>query len=267
VSATEHDEVVRRSFERQVGLFRGDDSPFARRRASTRSWLEPLEPDTIALDVACGAGHAAELAAPHVRQVVGVDLTPALLELAAARLREAGITNVLLQVGNAAQLPFLDESFDLVFCRTALHHFASPGPPVAEMARVCRPGGRVIVADMVAPSAELRERFDALHRLIDPSHVGALLEAELVDLVRSAVGPISHAETTDPFTIDVGRMLTGVADRDRVTAALDAELAGGAATGFEPTRVDGRVVVSFTITVVHAVRAGDEPVASEHPQI
>jgi ubiquinone/menaquinone biosynthesis C-methylase UbiE len=255
VSASEHDEVVRRSFERQVGLFRGDDSPFARRPASTRSWLEPLEPDMIALDVACGAGHAAELAAPHVRQVVGLDLTPALLELAAARFRDAGIANVLLQVGNAAQLPFLDASFDLVFCRTALHHFARPGPAVAEMARVCRPGGRVVVADMVAPSAELRGRFDALHRMIDPSHAGVLLEAELAELVRSAVGPISYAETTDPFTIDVEHMLTGIADRDGVAAALDAELAGGAATGFEPTRVAGRVVVSFTIAAVHAVRA------------
>jgi ubiquinone/menaquinone biosynthesis C-methylase UbiE len=263
VSAPEHDEVVRRSFERQVGLFRGDDSPFARRPASTRSWLEPLEPDMIALDVACGAGHAAELAAPHVRQVVGLDLTPALLDLAAARLRDAGIANVLLQVGNAAQLPFLDASFDLVFCRTAVHHFASPGPAVAEMARVCRPGGRVVVADMVAPSAELQARFDALHRLVDPSHAAALLEAELAELVRSAVGPISYAETTDPFTIDVDHMLTGVADRDRVAAALDEELAGGPATGFEPTRVDGRVMVSFTITAVHAVRAAAEPVASE----
>ena len=254
MSATEHDEVVRRSFERQVGIVRGEHSPFARRPASTLAWLEPLEPDMIALDVACGAGHAAEVAAPYVRQVVGVDLTPALLDVAAERLRNAGIANVLLQSGNAAELPFLDGSFDLVFCRSALHHFASPRPAVAEMARVCRPGGRVVVADMVAPSAELREPFDTLHRLIDPSHAGALLEAELAELLGSVVGPICYAETGEPLTIDIDHVLTGVADRDAVAAALDAELEGGPVTGFVPARVDGAVMVSFTFTVVHAAR-------------
>jgi SAM-dependent methyltransferase len=262
MGAAEHDAVVRRSFEGQVGLFRGEDSPFARRPASALAWLEPLEPEMIALDVACGAGHVAEQVAPHVRQVVGLDLTPALLDLGAARVRDAGITNVLLQLGNAADLPFVDASFDLVFCRTALHHFASPGPPVAEMARVCRPGGRVVVADMVAPSAALREPFDALHRLMDPSHAGVLLEAELAELLRSTVGPICYAETPDPLSIGIGHVLTDVADRPAVMAALDAELAGGPPTGFEPVAADGDVKVSFNITVVQARRAEAGSVAA-----
>src|SRR5450432_3538701 len=107
----EHDEITRQSFAQQVSLFRGDDSPFARRPSSTLAWLEPLHDDMILLDVACGAAHAAEVAAPHVRQVVGLDLTPALLALGAARLDDAGIRNVLLQEGNASALPFADESF------------------------------------------------------------------------------------------------------------------------------------------------------------
>src|SRR5256714_10925133 len=114
-----HDDVVRRSFEQQVGLFVGDDSPFARRPASTLAWLEPLDAGMVVLDVACGAAHAAEVAAPHVRQVVGIDLTRALLELGARRLAEQGVTNVLLQEANAESLPFVDESFDLVCCRSS----------------------------------------------------------------------------------------------------------------------------------------------------
>jgi SAM-dependent methyltransferase len=93
-----HDEVTRRSFERQVGLFSGPDSPFARREG-TLAWLEPLTADMLVLDAACGAAHVCEVAAPHVRQVVGIDLTVALLELGAARLRAAGVINVLLQEG------------------------------------------------------------------------------------------------------------------------------------------------------------------------
>src|SRR2546429_263848 len=181
MSSSEHDAVVRRSFEKQTALFAGDDPLFARRSSSALAWLEPLDPEMIVLDVACGAAHAAEQVAPHVRQVVGLDLTRALLELGADRLRDAGITNVLLQEGSAAELPFLDASFDLVACRAALHHVPDPGVVVGEMARVCRPGGRVVAVDMVAPSAEVREAFDALHRRIDPSHAGVLLEGELAD--------------------------------------------------------------------------------------
>ena len=250
----EHDHVVRRSFEKQAGLFVGEDSPFARRPASALAWLEPLDPDMIVLDVACGAAHAAEQAAPYVRQIVGVDVTPALLELGADRLREAGITNVLLEEGNATELPFLDASFDLVMCRGAMHHFADPGAAVAEMARVCKDGGRVVVADMVPPSAEVRDAFDDLHRCLDPSHAGVLLEAELAELLRDQVGPLAYGETSEPLMIPVDAILTDAADRDAVAKALEAELAGGAATGFEPVLEDGRTLVSFTNTVVHATR-------------
>ena len=251
----EHDHVVRRSFEKQAGLFVGEDSPFARRPASALAWLEPLDPDMIVLDVACGAAHAAEQAAPHVRQVVGVDLTPALLEVGTERLRDAGITNVLLQEGNAAELPFVDGSFDLVVCRGAMHHFADSGAAVTEMARVCKDGGRVVVADMVPPSAEVRAAFDELHRCLDPSHAGVLLDAELAELLRAEVGPLTYGETSDPFSIPVDSILTDAADRDAVTSALEAELAGGPATGFDPVVEDGQTLVSFTNTVVHATRA------------
>jgi SAM-dependent methyltransferase len=185
---------------------------------------------------------------------VGIDLTASLLELGADRLRQAGITNVLLQEGNAAELPFVDDSFDLVMCRGSLHHFIDPGAAVAEMARVCRPGGRVVAADMVAPSAEVRDAFDALHRSLDPSHAGVLLEAEMAGLLEAEVGPLSYGETSDPFRIPVDHILSDAADRDAVTQAWEAELAGGAATGFEPVLEDGQTLVSFTNTVVHATR-------------
>src|SRR3954470_14906538 len=108
MSAPDHDDITRKSFEQQVVLFVGDASPSPRRPASTLAWLEPLDADMIVLDVACGAAHASEVAAPHVRQVVGIDLTRALLAIGADRLRAARIDNVLLQEGHAAALPFVD---------------------------------------------------------------------------------------------------------------------------------------------------------------
>lgn len=254
MNAGDHDATVRRSFNQQTKLFEGDDAVFARRGPATLSWLAPLHPEMIVLDVACGAGHVAELAAPYVRQVVAVDVTPALLRLAADRFRAAGITNVLLQEGNASRLPFLDASFDLVVCRSALHHFPDPRQPVAEMARVVRPGGRVAVSDMVAPDPEIRGAFDALHRKLDPSHAGVLLHAELAEVIRSAVGPLTRDELLDPVTAPIDALLTGAADRDAVIAELRAELAGGPATGFGPVTENGQIHVSFTAGIVQAAR-------------
>jgi SAM-dependent methyltransferase len=248
-----HNDVVRDSFTQQVGLFTGENSPFARRFASPRAWVEPLDAEMIVLDVACGAGHAAEQTAPHVRQVVGIDITPALLRAGAERVRAAGLDNVLFQEGDAMALPFLDRSFDLVVCRSSLHHFPDTRRAVAEMARVCRPGGRVVVSDMIAPSAEVRDRFDELHRHIDPSHVHALVESEVAELVVDVVGPLSYGDTTS-ITLPIDAIVTDAADRDAAMSMLLDDV-GRNTTGFDPVRNGDDVIVSFTGTVVHARRA------------
>ena len=208
----------------------------------------------IVLDVACGAGHVAEDVAPHVRQVVGVDLTPALLEVGRARIREKGIENVLLQLGNAAELPFVDGSFDVVFCRSALHHFADPSAQVAEMARVCRPSGRVAVLDMVPPTVDVRESFDRVHRQIDPSHAAVLIDTEISALLESAVGPVKQVAPSNSITIPLEIMLTDLSQTDVVLEALHAELDGGAPTGLEPVLDEDRLLVTARTTVMHATR-------------
>jgi ubiquinone/menaquinone biosynthesis C-methylase UbiE len=254
VSTGRHDDVVRRSFERQQALFSGPDSPFAKRAPGTLSWIEPLTADMIVLDVACGAAHASEPIAPVVRQVVGIDLTPVLLRLGADRLGDAGISNVLLQEANAESLPFLDESFDVVFCRSSLHHFADPQRAVSEMVRVCRTGGRVVLVDLVAPNADERDLFDRLHRLLDPSHVRTFLEGELAQLLPGGINALTYADSsTIRLPIDIA--CTEQSDREAVLQLLRAELRGeGPPTGFEPAEEDGTIVVSFTTCVAHAQR-------------
>ncbi len=248
VTTSDHDHLVQQSFRRQVGRFSGADSPFARREGAL-GWVEPLDAEMTALEVACGAAHAAETVAPHVRQVVGIDLTPELLNLGAQRLAEGGIKNVLLQQANAERLPFVDQSFDVVFCRSSLHHFGHPAGAVEEMVRVSRHGGRVVLLDLIAPSSTDRERFDYLHRLLDPSHVRAYTEDELAAIFPNKV-TLAHGETTTMrFPIDVA--ITKQSDSDAVVAALHNELAGGEPTGFEPLEQDGTLLVSFITCVVH----------------
>jgi ubiquinone/menaquinone biosynthesis C-methylase UbiE len=243
-----HDEVVRDSFRHQVDAFSGPDSVYARREGPL-AWIEPLDASMIVLDVACGAAHAAESVAPLVRQFVGIDLTSELLDLGAERLRQCGMDNVLLQEGNARALPFVRGSFDIVFCRSSLHHFEDPQGAVAEMTRVTRPGGRVVLVDLVAPAGIDRDRFDHLHRLLDPSHVRTFVEGELAGAFPTGT-TISYADTSVyRFPIDVA--MSDQSDRDAVLSALRDECQGGQRTGFDPADDNGAIVVSFITCVVH----------------
>jgi SAM-dependent methyltransferase len=208
----------------------------------------------IVLDVACGAGHAAEQVAAEVRQVVGIDLTAALLQVGAERLRENGVANVLLQEGNAERLPFVDASFDVVFCRSSLHHFGDPQQAMSEMVRVCRHEGRIVLLDIVPPDAAVRDRFDHVHRLLDPSHVHSFLERELAELLPGGVERLLYADTF-PLRFPVDIAFTEQSSSDEVLRLLQDELAGrGEPTGFEPAEEDGKLVVSFITCVLHAER-------------
>jgi ubiquinone/menaquinone biosynthesis C-methylase UbiE len=254
VTTDDHDAIVRDSFSRQTVLFTGEHSVFAHRAIAAHTWLEPLDPQMIVLDVACGAAHAGEQAAPRVRQVVGVDITKALLDAGAQRLRDNGVDNVLLLEGDAAALRFLDESFDVVFCRAALHHMLQPERALAEMARVCKPGGRVVINDLITPNEAVRDAFDDVHRMLDPSHVRAFVPDELAALMQAVVGPIDSASFLDPFVLSIEHIFTEVADRDATRAALQAELDGGPPTGFDPARQGDEIMVTFRTAVVAARR-------------
>jgi ubiquinone/menaquinone biosynthesis C-methylase UbiE len=247
---TDHDDLVRASFSRQVDLFSGPQSPFVRRAAGTVEQLEPLDDEMLVLDLCCGAAHAAEVVAPRVRQVVGVDLTASLLALGAGRLASTGVRNVLLQEGNAQALPFVTGSFDLAYCFASLHHVGDPVAATAEMARVTAPGGRVVVQDLIVPVPEARERFDDVHRRLDPSHRRAHLEVELVELL-PAGAELTYAATTESrFPISIA--YTEQSDVAGAEAALRDELAGGAVTGLEPIDDDGVLTVSFWTSTLQA---------------
>ena len=236
MNTSEHDQAPSASRSAvRPGCSRGTTRPSPGGCRRRTPWLGPLDGSMVVLDVACGAGHVAEQVAPEVRQVVGVDLTPELLALGAARLREAGVANVLLQRGAAADLPFLDESFDVVCCRSALHHFGEParrgggdGPGVPPD----RPGGGV--RRRRARRDAVRDAYDAVHRALDPSHGRAFTAEEVVDLLATHVGPVGSVEQRGPGALPLDAIMTEVADADAVRAALEQELAGGPPTGFLP---------------------------------
>lgn len=126
------------------------------------------------LDVATATGHTALALAPCARRVVGVDLTPEMLAVAREQAERRGIANATFVEGDAEDLPFPPESFDVVTCRIAAHHFPAVDRFCREAARVLRPGGRLVVVDNVAPEEPDLDAFvNEVERLRDPSHVRA----------------------------------------------------------------------------------------------
>lgn len=118
--------------------------------ASSQKLIERLDigPDMRVLDVACGTGQTAMALAERGAVVHGLDLSEANLEQAAARANARGLHIDWLSA-DASRLPLEDSSFDAIVCECAFSTFSDKPQAVSELVRVCRPGGRVGISDMI----------------------------------------------------------------------------------------------------------------------
>jgi SAM-dependent methyltransferase len=180
--------------------------------------LAPFAGDERALDSGCGAGALAFALAPHVREVIGVDQAA---ELVAAG-RERAPANVTLLEGDAEALPFGVGDFDLAGTLRVLHHARRPERVISELARVTRPGGRILVVDQLGAADPLLSRdIDRFEHARDPSHtrllpdgdVRALLEAN--DLVVTATEVVREQRELSRY-LDMVEL--GADERARVEA-------------------------------------------------
>jgi SAM-dependent methyltransferase len=138
--------------------------------------LVSFEGNERALDAGTGAGTLALALAPLVGEVVGVDVVPELLDAARRNAPE----NVTFVEGNIASLGLESFSFDVACTRRTLHHVPRPELVVAELVRVTRRGGMVIVEDQIAPVDPLSAlELDRFERARDPSHTRTLPDIDL----------------------------------------------------------------------------------------
>lgn len=165
------------------------------------AWLlehaRPMTEDDV-LDVATGTGFTALAFAPHVRSVVGLDVSSGMLEQASRKAQAAGLTNVEFREGAAESLPFSDSSFDIVTCRIAAHHFLSVTEFVREAARVLRSGGRFVLADTSVPDDEPEADAwqNAVEKLRDPSHIRNCTPREWRGFVEAAGLEVNEVSMT-----------------------------------------------------------------------
>jgi ubiquinone/menaquinone biosynthesis C-methylase UbiE len=160
-----------------------------------------------ALDVGAGAGALAFALAPRVREVVAVEIDEELV----ARARADAPANVEVLVGDGEHLPFDRASFDFSGTLRTLHHTPRPELLVAELARVTRPGGTILVVDQLAPADPLvafeLTRFEHAR---DPSTTRILADADLRGLFDSNGLKLLREEVVhDPRDIEVYLDLAG----------------------------------------------------------
>ena len=163
---------IQQAFTQQAAGFEGKRMNFSKQDYlySVVQKTAPTKTDAV-LEVAAGTCACGRTIAPYTGSVVCLDMTPAMLSVGKSEAGKNHLDNMTFVLGDAAELPFLNGSFDIVLSRLAFHHFPDVKQPFAEMVRVLKPDGKLVLIDMEAAEESLRETEDGIEKMRDPSHV------------------------------------------------------------------------------------------------
>ncbi|HET8952778.1 MAG TPA: class I SAM-dependent methyltransferase [Solirubrobacteraceae bacterium] len=199
------DETLVGEFTHQAESFNRSQAANAHETLAALVDLADPRPGERWLEAACGPGIVTRTLAPRAGSVHGVDLTPAMVEL--ARREAAAQENVTFAVGDATALPDASGAYDGAITRFSLHHVPVPARLVEELARVVRPGGAVVLADHLLDEDPEAAAWSAeLERLRDPSH-WASLPLERLRALAADAGLELEREEVVPLALDLGEWL------------------------------------------------------------
>lgn len=229
---------INHSFEIQAENFESTELNFTQEEYLnyTLSCVAPDKEDVI-LEVAAGTCVCGRSFAPLVQSVVCLDATPAMLQVGKEEADNSRLNNMIFVKGYGEELPFLDESFDIVFSRLAFHHFTEADTVFAEMVRVLKPGGKLVMIDMEAAGTELRETEDSIEKLRDASHVRNMSKDEMIGLFAAHGLSIRKCETTEmQQKLKNWLALTKTPEKIQreITERMKIDINGGEKTGFFP---------------------------------
>ncbi|MBV8532611.1 MAG: metalloregulator ArsR/SmtB family transcription factor [Verrucomicrobia bacterium] len=133
---------------------------FGRSYCPGRSWqalahlLLTLVPPIDVADLGAGEGALSQLLAKRARKVIAVDISERMVEVGTQLAKEHGFSNLEYRLGDLEDPPIADSSIDLAVFSQALHHANSPNKAIAAARRILRPGGRLVILDLLAHSFE-----------------------------------------------------------------------------------------------------------------
>lgn len=231
-------EIIKCEFTKQAKTFNDYQKSFSRedinRWALNKIGLNGKEK---VLEVAAGTCAFGRSVAPFVDNVEELDITDAMLEVGKAEAIKAKIDNITFTVGEAENLPYTDNSFDIVMSRLAFHHFESIDIVLKEMCRVLKENGKLVIIDMEAREENLREKADKLEKLRDKSHVRCISKTEFFEELSKNNMNVLDSETIKiPVCLDSWMKLTNVDKNIRIEIenAINEDISCGEKTGFEP---------------------------------
>lgn len=244
--------IVQREFAKQAARFAG--SPTMREKGGLEILprLAGVKRNHRVLDLACGPGFVALEFAKHARAVVGVDLTAEMLRKARALARREDVRNVVFRRADVNRLPFHNRSFDLVVTRASFHHFPDPGRVLAEMARVLKPNGKILISDNTSKNDDAKSRLqNALEKLRDPSHVEMLPLKKWRRLFKNAgLKVVKEKRLVQTRNAEDWMALTRTPEkvRGKIRRMLIASM-NGDTTGQNVRRIDGNLVFDLNYRI------------------
>lgn len=176
------------------------------------------------LDIATGGGHTANAFAPIVNEVTALDLTKEMLVAAERFIKENGHENVQFVRGDAEKLPFSDETFNIVTCRIAPHHFPNIKTFVSEVYRVLKKDGQFLLDDNVVPELTAFDQFyNTIEKMRDYSHFRAWKKSEWLQLLEATGFVVQEWHRFEKqFTFEpwCNRMNLSITKKDELTTYM-----------------------------------------------
>ncbi|KAA6456648.1 methyltransferase domain-containing protein [Acidobacteria bacterium AB60] len=252
-----HAALVKDQFTRQARGF--SESPELHNDAVLSLLVKAArpEPSDRALDVACGPGTVVAALSSHVASVDGLDATEAMLREAKALAECKALANARFRRGSVYALPYPADSFQIVTCRFAFHHFEDPKAAFSEMARVSSRGARIILCDAIAPDQkEKADAFNEMERFRDPSTVEFRTVGFLRHLfIAAGLGEPSVEQFQIPYVAQelVARSFPANGDRQGLLGLIEASVEGDR-LGMNARRTANGIRIAFQGVVLSARR-------------
>ncbi len=234
----EHIEKIKIEFAKQAENFNEYQKDFSKQDVTDFAIKNMrLTGTENVLEVAAGTCGFGRSVATFVRHITEFDITSAMLQVGKSEAEKQKIYNMSFVTGVAEELPFLENSFELVMSRLAFHHFIKPSDVFAQMAKVVKVNGKIVIIDMEAREEHLRDISDHFETLRDPSHTRCLSREDFIVLGKEQNFVLDFCETIFvPVKLDSWLELTKTPKlvRAEITQAMKADVNGGEKTGFEP---------------------------------
>jgi len=235
-------------------------SPLHRQGPSLAKLLALARPQASdrCLDIGTGTGHTAAALAERAAQIVGLDPSEGMLR--AAQGLYGDLNNLEFVLAPAAETGLAPESFDLITARHTLHHHPDVTATLGEVARLLKPGGRLVIVDEVTPDSRVDAWYDAVERARDPTHVRAYSMGEWRAFIAGAGLEWIVGDSETRYPIDVASWL-GRMNLDTLATKAVYNLLGSAdahARGVFSLEYEGAQVVRFTMpmALILAVKPG-----------